>query len=293
MTEREDDVVLRRRGDGPPVTLRTGDCMELLAELEPASVDVVVTSPPYNLGIRYGRYDDRAPREDYLAWIGAWAERIREILAEDGSLFLNVGGTPADPWVPFEVASQLRDVLELQNVIHWVKSIAIEPGDVGNAASLERTLAVGHYKPINSPRFLNDCHEFVFHFTRSGKVPVDRLALGVPYQDKSNVARWKAAKRDLRCRGNCWFVPYETIQSRAKERPHPATFPSRLPEMAVRLHGVERTRLMLDPFCGLGSSAVAAVRLGVPFLGIELDPAYVEVAVERVRGELGELFCEG
>ena len=87
----------------------------------------------------------------------------------------------------------------------------------------------GHFKPISSQRFLNDCHEYIFHFTKSGRVEIDRLALGVPYQDKSNIARWShTSGRDRRCRGNTWFIPYETIQSRQKERPHPATFPVEL-----------------------------------------------------------------
>ena len=101
----------------------------------------------------------------------------------------------------------------------------------------------GHFKPINSPRFLNDCHEYVFHFTKSGRVELNRLALGVPYQDKSNIARWShTGGKDLRCRGNTWFVPYETIQSREKERPHPATFPVQLAEWCIKLHGVSRVR---------------------------------------------------
>ncbi len=122
----------------------------------------------------------------------------------------------------------------------------------------------GHFKPINSPRFLNDCHEYVFHFTKSGRVELNRLALGVPYQDKSNIARWSHTRgKDLRCRGNTWFVPYETIQSREKERPHPATFPVQLAEWCIKLHGASRVRTMLDPFLGIGNSAVAAQRCGV------------------------------
>ena len=54
----------------------------------------------------------------------------------------------------------------------------------------QRRKSFGHFKPINSPRFLNDCHEYVFHFTKSGRVELNRLALGVPYQDKSNIGRW-------------------------------------------------------------------------------------------------------
>jgi site-specific DNA-methyltransferase (adenine-specific) len=59
-------------------------------------------------------------------------------------------------------------------------------------------------------------------------------------------------------------------------------FPDRLPEMCIRLHGVEGTRLVLDPFMGTGSTAVAATRLGVRFLGFEIDPEYVDLAGERV-----------
>ena len=142
---------------------------------------------------------------------------------------------------------------------------------------------MGHYKPINSDRFLNDCHEFVFHFTQDGTTPLDRLAVGVPYQDESNIARWRGAARGVRCRGNTWFIPYETIQRRDRDRPHPATFPSKLPEQCLRLHGVDRIRLAMDPFTGLGSTAVACARLGVNFVGSDLDESYLEIAVDRTR----------
>jgi site-specific DNA-methyltransferase (adenine-specific) len=165
----------------------------------------------------------------------------------------------------------------LQNTIHWIKSIAVEnrKGDVKSH---------GHFKPINSRRFLNDCHEYIFHFTKSGRVEVDRLALGVPYQDKSNIARWSHTRgSDLRCRGNTWFIPYETIQSRAKERPHPATFPVQLAEWCIKLHGVSRIEMMLDPFLGIGNSGVAAKRCGVKkFIGFEIDDAYLAEAKRRL-----------
>ena len=86
-----------------------------------------------------------------------------------------------------------------------------------------------------------------------GRTPLDRRALGVPYQDASNIARWRQAADGLRCRGNTWFIPYDTIQSRDRERPHPATFPPRLPEYCLRLHGLSRIELVLDPFVGLGA----------------------------------------
>jgi len=108
----------------------------------------------------------------------------------------------------------------------------------------------------------------------------------VRYQDPSNIGRWETAAGGVRCRGNTWFIPYDTIQSRDKDRPHPATFPPKLPEMCLRLHGLDRAATVADPFMGLGSTAVACATLGVSFVGIEMDEGYLEEAVERVRAAL-------
>jgi site-specific DNA-methyltransferase (adenine-specific) len=265
-------------------TFYLADCLHVFAQLEAQSVDVIVTSPPYNLGIAYNRYQDTLSRADYLAWTNTWIAAAARVLTPDGSLFLNVGAKPSDPWTALDVAQAARSHLRLQNIIHWIKSIAIERESAGLAAGLTRDLAVGHYKPINSDRFLNDCHEFVFHLTRDGATSLDRLALGVPYQDQSNIARWRNAADGVRCRGNTWFIPYETIQRRDRDRPHPATFPSKLPEQCLKLHGLKRIRRVVDPFNGLGSTAVACARLGVPeFIGADIDETYLEEAAARVR----------
>jgi site-specific DNA-methyltransferase (adenine-specific) len=263
-----------------------GDCVDIFARLQPGSVQAMVTSPPYNLGIRYRSYDDTIPRDAYLAWTETWLQGAARVLTADGSLFLNVGAKPTDPWTALDVAQAARKHFHLQNTVHWVKSIAIEKALAGARSGLAQDLAVGHYKPINSRRFLNDCHEFVFHFTPEGTTPLDRQAIGVRYQDVSNVARWSKAATGVRCRGNTWFIPYDTIQSRDKDRPHPATFPPKLPEMCLRLHGLDRLRCVADPFLGLGSTAVACASLGVSFVGVEMDEGYLREAVERTRAAL-------
>jgi site-specific DNA-methyltransferase (adenine-specific) len=257
--------------------LRQQDCVEGMAKLPDEQVDLVVTSPPYNLGIRYRKYSDRKDRRSYLEWCGKWAAQVCRVLKRDGSFFLNVGSAPSNPMLPHEIVMQLRDLLVLQNSIHWIKSIAIEDRE-GEVRSY------GHFKPISSKRFLNDCHEYIFHFTKTGRVEIDRLAIGVPYQDKSNIARWSHTRGgDLRCRGNTWFIPYETIQSREKERPHPATFPVQLAEWCIKLHGISRVQTMLDPFLGIGNSAVAAQHCGVKeFIGFEIDETYLAEARRRL-----------
>ncbi len=290
--------------------LRRQDCITGMSRLAEGSVDLAVTSPPYNLGISYGKYSDHQDRRSYLDWCGEWTGQVRRVLKANGSLFLNIGAAPSNPMLPHEIVMTLREFFVLQNTIHWIKSIAIDTNDGKTdvrhphlnplpgqgEADAERRVRVegglktfGHFKPINSPRFLNDCHEYVFHFTKSGRVELNRFALGVPYQDKSNIARWRHTQGDdLRCRGNTWFVPYETIQSREKERPHPATFPVQLAEWCIKLHGVSRVRSMLDPFLGIGNSAVAAQRCRVKkFIGFEIDDAYPSEAKRRIASGRG------
>ncbi len=243
-----------------------------MKQLDAQSADVVVTSPPYNLGMDYNCYDDNRPETSYLEWCSDWAFEIRRILRRDGSFFLNFGDASENPFLAFEVALSMKSFFELQNTIHWIKSISIDR-DKG-------TESFGHFKPINSNRYLNDCHEYLFHFTPDGSTKLNRLAIGVPYQDKSNIARWSHTRgRDKRCRGNTWFVPYKTIQQRASQRPHPATFPTELAVKCIRLHG-RRSSVVVDPFLGIGHSALAAKEcsdLVSEFIGFELDEEYLKV----------------
>ena len=94
--------------------------------MPPNVVDVVVTSPPYNIGVKYGTYNDRVDRTAYLDWLEEWSALVWRVLSPGGSLFLNMGGKPKDPWGPLEAALRLRKRFQLQNTIHWIKAIAID-----------------------------------------------------------------------------------------------------------------------------------------------------------------------
>jgi len=256
-------------------TIHCMDCLQGLQRIDPETIDVIVTSPPYNIGKQYHTYHDVRPREDYLTWIEQVAKASTTVLKDEGSFFLNVGGKPSDLWVALDIAQRFRAHYVLQNTIHWVKSIAIPKQDVGKYQTITDDIAVGHYQPVNSKRYLSNCHEYIFHFTKTGNVEIDQLGIGVKYQDKTNIGRWKSAVRDLRGRGNTWFIPYETIQN---ARVHPTVFPVKLPEMCIRLHGVRNNMLVLDPFMGTGSTALACQKLGVDFIGFEIDKTYVALA---------------
>jgi len=254
-----------------PHRLITGDCLEALSAMAADSVDVAVTSPPYNIDLRYRAYRDRREEADYLDWMVAVCAEVRRVMKPHGSFFLNISGSSSRPWLPFELIVRLRALFELQNHITWVKSIAI-----GADSS-------GHYKPVGGARFLNHAHEHVFHLTRSGRVPLDRLAIGVPFKDKSNIAR-RGHAQDLHCRGNTWFIPYRTVNSRAQKFHHPGTFPVELPQWCIRLHGAPAP-VVLDPFMGTGTTLVAAHREGGHGIGIDIDPDYVAIAQARLSGE--------
>jgi site-specific DNA-methyltransferase (adenine-specific) len=247
-----------------------GNCLGLLrrSDFEPA--DVVVTSPPYNLNLAYGMYDDSRTEKDYVNWIAEVAGGIKRVLKPDGSFFLNLSGSNSRPYVPFEVMVKLRNDVgfHLQNHITWIKSIGIGSG------------STGHFKPVPGRRFMHHNHEHIFHLTHDNGVLLDRLSIGIPFQDKSNIAR-RGHPRDLRCRGNTWFIPYPTVKSKAQKYWHPATFPVELPLWCIYLHGRSRARV-LDPFLGTGTTLVAAHLAGAKGVGIDIDPTYIATARQRL-----------
>jgi site-specific DNA-methyltransferase (adenine-specific) len=247
------------------------DCIKGMRELiEPSSIDIIVTSPPYNIGINYNSHSDNMAFGDYLNWMDEFGKMAKRVLKENGSLFFNIGDKSSDELKAFDVAKRINhENLRLQNTIHWIKSISIP----------EESISVGHFKPVNSSRFLNNCHEYIFHFTKNKEVELDKLAIGVPYADKGNIRRWKSVKGDLRDRGNVWYIPYETVTT---EKEHPASFPERLPEMCIKLHSYNKDTVVLDPFLGSGTTAVAAKRLGCNYIGFEIDKEYVQLAEEKL-----------
>lgn len=247
------------------------DCLFELEGLQSNLFDVVVTSPPYNIGTKYNSFSDSQDPNKYLEWIFEWASQVNRLMKPDGSFFLNIGSKPTDPSTPFWIVTMLLEIFQLQNTFHWIKSIT-----VGETST-------GHYKPINSKRFVNDCHEYIFHFTKTGEVELNRLGLGVPYADPSNAKRW-ASGEGTRCRGNNWFIPYKTIQSK-KTRNHPATFPIELVENCLKIHGLDKIKTVLDPFMGTGTTAVACEKLKLKSVGFEIDEFYFKQAVENVNKE--------
>lgn len=255
-----------------------GDMMKIVPQhVLSSSIDIIVTSPPYNIGTSYGTYNDKARRNDFLGWCDQWLLVLKQVLKKKGSFFLNIGSKPSSPHLPFELMPVLLKHFKVQNIIHWVKSIVIDAqynkGTVVN---------VGHYKPINSPRYLADTHEYVFHLTKTGSVDIDKNAIGVAYKDESNGTRWKSGGNNLRDRGNVWYIPYSTSQLSAEEKEHPASFPVGLVRNCIKLHGKTEGMVLLDPFMGTGNSCIACEEEKVKFIGVDIDENYVHCSLKKI-----------
>ncbi len=235
--------------------LHLDDCITWMNNQEEKSIPCIITSPPYNLDIKYGKYQDDLPRDSYLKWLHDVAVAMKRVLTDDGQLFLNVGYSNIDPWVAMDVAQVFRKVFVLQNNFTWVKHIAVN--DQG----------YGQYKPISSNRFSSPTTESIFHFTKNGNVNVDRLAIGQRnksegykypelYSENRHIAtqRRKASRRlgyknwkeiqatgtdqemvsfnvvlkelleknpydpdKKKCIGNAWYIPYTPTSKLAKQ----------------------------------------------------------------------------
>lgn len=281
------NMLINNMDEQESYTFILGDCMEKLKEHNDKTIDCVITSPPYNIGLKYNKYKDKKPRDQYLEWIYDIFVEIKRILKDDGHIFLNIGYTNIDPWIAMEVALKLKDLFVLQNKITWVKSVSIGEGDDDT---------YGHFKPINSNRYITPTNEEIFHFTKSGNELINRKSIGVPYKYKCNlkernkkINKTGELKEDKRCKGNTWFIPYKTICNKNEKGNHPATYPIELVEHCVKLSN-KKEGFVLDPFIGSGTTLKAIKNMNeneegynLYGIGIDIDDKYLQYAKEQVE----------
>jgi site-specific DNA-methyltransferase (adenine-specific) len=116
--------------------------------------------------------------------------------------------------------------------------------------------------------------------SKTNKYELDRLSIGIPYKDKSNVKRYGNGN-DLRCAGNVWYIDYPTVNKK-EEKPHKDMFPVELPLRCIKLAG-KNVNTVLDCFAGSGTTGQACQILNKNFIGIEKDKKYFDIMCQQLN----------
>lgn len=224
-----------------------------MRELPCNSVALMVTSPPYNVG---KDYDLDLPLDEYLEFIGRVLGETHRVLVPGGRVAFNVANLGRKPYIPLNayvarLAAEMGYLM--RGEIIWVK---------GKGAS--GSCAWGSWMSATNPT-LRDLHEYVLIFSKGR---FDRSVKG-----RSTIER----DEFMSATTSVWTIPPES----ARRVGHPAPFPIALVERLINLYTFEGD-VVLDPFMGSGSTAVAAILTGRRFVGYEIDPVYARMSRERV-----------
>lgn len=263
-----------------------GRCEDILAAMPDDSVDLAACDPPFNIGLNYSLCDDNLPYEEYINWSRRWVSELHRVLKPNASLYLLIGDEYAA-----EMKVLLRETgFKFRNWIIWAYGFG-----------------------QNQRKKFSRCHTHILYFTKSSKDFTFNFAdIAVPsarqliYNDRraKNGGKvpddiWTVYARDVDCKPHeLRIYPEDTLlwdDSRLcgtfKERltkadgsAHPCQLPLSLVERIVKASS-NPDDVVLDGFCGTGTTAYAAKRLGRNYITMDMDPEYVELATRRLAGE--------
>jgi len=240
-----------------------GDCLTELKKLPDYSIDLIVTSPPYNCGIEYNSYNDNMKWEDYYLWCQIWIKQLFRVLRNDGRLclihYLSLGQSN-NRHAPL---MKLNCIAEEIGFKHYGLAIWWD-------ITLAKRTAWGSWLSASAP-YINSPFEGI-------------LILYKNHWKKVSGGKTDISKEEFMesCSG-IWKIAPE------HKRQHPAPFPIKLAERCIKLLSFEQDTI-LDPFMGSGTTGVACKNLNRNFIGIEISQKYCEMAKKRIDNTQGTLF---
>jgi len=251
------------------IQLFNGDCLEVMQDMPDNFVDLCISSPPYNLNIKYKTYKDK--RVDYIDWqIEIW-NTVCQKLKDTGQLFFNIQSIRKNYFMPFEIVSKLD--WQVQNIFIWNKSLLIDNYIKGQS-----------FAP-KSKKYVANGWEYVFHITKNGKRELNWESSKVPYNPKWAKANKKRFGYTHRPTVNTWFIPYETVNKSTSYKnniKHPAKFPKQLVKQCINISSI-KNGIILDPFLGSGTTGIVAKESGFNFIGIEIDKDYFDLSGHNIQ----------
>ena len=260
-----------------------GDCIEVMKTLSDGCIDLVVTSPPYNCGIKYDTHIDDLPMNEYWSWTREWLTETYRLIKDDGRVSINI---------PYEVNVQNRGgrVFFVSEFYQIMKEVGFKFFGIvdleEDSPHRSKTTAWGSWMSPSSPYIYNpkECVILAYKKQHIKKVKGEPEWKGVPTEieqedgtlKKKIVYEEKDKKEFMELVFGQWNYFADT-KSLTK-----ATFSMDIPTKAIKILSYKND-VVLDPFAGSGTSLVAAEILDRRWLGIELSENYTKVAQKRVQ----------
>jgi site-specific DNA-methyltransferase (adenine-specific) len=232
-----------------------------LTFLDDESIDLTITSPPYNLDVSYNGYKDDVPYRAYLDWVETWAAELLRVSCIGGRACINI---PLDTNKGGKRAVYADYVTAFRRV-GWDYHTTI----VWNEQNISRRTAWGSWRKPSAP--------FV-------TAPVEMIPVFYKEQWKRSDAgkTWEITAEDFKG----WSLGHWTFAGENGHRiGHPAPFPQELPTRLILLYSYKED-MILDPFLGSGTTCRAAKKLGRQSIGIEIDTDYCQLAADSVGNQL-------